>query len=151
MGFSAGGHLAGLTATESGSLLPQSDPGDSGHPLRPAFAALIYPVVSMVEPYRHEGSRRNLLGDATNADMAATLSIEKRVNAQTPPLFLVHTYEDSGVPPENSIVLYQACRKAEVRAALHVYPSPGHGFGMGRQHPWPSALLQWLDQEISAR
>ncbi|MFP4377322.1 MAG: alpha/beta hydrolase [Spirochaetales bacterium] len=62
LGFSAGGHLAGLLATSD--PLPGAAVGDEIDELscKPDFAALIYPVVSLSESFAHAGSRDNLLG-----------------------------------------------------------------------------------------
>ena len=51
MGFSAGGHLASVIATRS--------KGDA----KPDFQILFYPVITMMEGFTHEGSRKNLLGN----------------------------------------------------------------------------------------
>src|SRR5205814_2179198 len=62
MGFSAGGHVAATAAT-----LYDSPEGRTGSQLdmvsaRPDFVALIYPVITMRNPFAHAGSRENLLG-----------------------------------------------------------------------------------------
>ena len=76
------------------------------------------------------------------------LSNEKSVTAQTPPTFLVHTSEDKGVPPENSILFYQALRKAGVPAELHIYEQGKHGVGLAPKDPilssWPDRLAAWM-------
>ena len=99
-GFSAGGHLASTAATHFDEGKPDADDPIERVSCRPDFAILIYPVITMTDPYTHKGSRRNLLGDNPNAKLMAELSSEKQVTAKTPPAFLVHTSEDRAVPPE---------------------------------------------------
>jgi len=77
IGFSAGGHLASTAATHF-------DDGDSSNsdPIervssRPDLAILIYPVISMAEPYVHAGSRRNLLGNNPDPKLVELLSNQK--------------------------------------------------------------------------
>jgi len=41
------------------------------------------------------------------------------VAGQTPPTFLFHTNEDTGVPPENSVLYYLALAKAKAPAEMH--------------------------------
>jgi len=53
------------------------------------------------------------------------------VTAKTPPTFLAHTSEDTGVPPNNSVMFYEALIKSKVPAELHIYEKGQHGLGMG--------------------
>ncbi|GHC08280.1 alpha/beta hydrolase [Cerasicoccus arenae] len=145
LGFSAGGHLTACAAT----LPPLTEglPGDEIDALdcRPDFAVPIYAVVSIFEPYAHLGSRQNLLGEkADDMELVAQLSPERHVNANTPPCLLIHTSEDKSVVPEHSIVFYQALRRHNVPAELHIYEKHGHGIGLAQNHPWGPALIEWL-------
>lgn len=149
LGFSAGGHLAGSLATQPAvTQFPVNDAIDA-LPFAPAFAALLYPVVSFTAPFAHKGSRKNLLPEsddtATSAQLAAQLSIEQAVTANTPPMFLVHAQDDHAVSAENSIALWRALTRANVPAELHLYPTGGHGFGLAANHPWGHLLLRWLE------
>ncbi len=130
MGFSAGGHLGGSLATRADERVYA--PVDDADRLsaRPDLAALIYPVVSLSAPFTHGGSRDALLGpDQTEAQRRA-FSIETRVTATTPPVFLVHTSDDRTVPIANSLVLYQAMMAAGREGELHCFDRGGHGFGV---------------------
>jgi acetyl esterase/lipase len=146
-GFSAGGHLAATAGTHFDTGNPQAaDPVERASS-RPDFLILAYPVISFTE-YPHLGSRRNLLGENPDPALVENLSNEKQVTAQTPPAFLFHTDEDTGVPPENSVLFYLALRKAGVPAELHIYQPGRHGLGLAHmQHPvssWPGRLADWL-------
>ncbi|WPJ95021.1 alpha/beta hydrolase [Coraliomargarita algicola] len=148
MGFSAGGHLAGTAATqaqvEAGIV---GDAIDQQHS-RPNFAALIYPVISLNADCAHLGSRNNLLGAEAEPQLIQQLSLENAVSDQTPPTLLVHTNEDGGVPPENSILFYQALRANNIPAELHIYEKEGHGIGLAKNHPWGKAMLQWMQNRL---
>jgi acetyl esterase/lipase len=148
LGFSAGGHLASTAATHFDLGHP-----DAAHPIdrvscRPDFAVLVYPVISFTSDFTHRGSKRNLLGESPDAQLVESLSNEKQVTKETPPTFLVHTNEDSGVPPENSVLFYLALRKAGVPAELHIYEKGRHGLGLGGGDPafsaWPAHCITWL-------
>ncbi|HND52705.1 MAG TPA: alpha/beta hydrolase [Pirellulaceae bacterium] len=148
MGFSAGGHLASTAATHFDAGKPDAaDPVDR-QSCRPDFAVLCYAVVSFTEPFGHTGSKRNLLGDNADPKMAELLSNEKQVTEQTPPTFLFHTGDDTGVPVENALAFYAACRKAKVPAELHVYQFGPHGVGLAPADPavngWKDRLAEWL-------
>lgn len=144
LGFSAGGHLAGLLATQP--PLPESharDGVDKETPV-PDFAALIYPVVSFVSNCSHQGSCQNLLGESPAVGLKEALSLEKAVHRKTPPFFLVHGQNDHVVPPQNSLLLAEACMAAECPVTLHLFPDLAHGIGAGDNHRWVSAFLEWL-------
>lgn len=146
-GFSAGGHLASTAATHFVHSDSEADPIDRQSD-RPDFAILSYPVISMLEPYVHLGSRRNLLGDKPDPALVQLLSNELQVTAQTPPTFLFHTTEDQVVPVENSIDYYLALRKAGVPVEMHIYQKGQHGVGLAAADPilrtWPDQLAAWL-------
>lgn len=147
-GFSAGGHLASTAATHFDAGNPQApDPIDRVS-CRPDFAILAYPVITMDSPAVHAGSRNNLLGRNPDAALLDLMSNEKQVTAQTPPTFLFHTDEDKGVPPLNSILFYQALKKHNVPAELHIYERGRHGVGLASNDPvlatWPARLEAWM-------
>ena len=150
IGFSAGGHLAGMVATTYNDKLAEDPLSDIS--VRPAFAALIYPVVSMIEPNTHAGSRKNLLGNNPTKQRMITTSIERRVTRNTPPLFIVHNQFDV-VTSQNSLLLALAATKAKTPCELHLYPAKPHGFGMGRPNDteknqpamlWPELLEKFM-------
>lgn len=147
-GFSAGGHLASTAGTHFDAGNPgAADPVDRAS-ARPDFMVLCYPVISFTTAYTHRGSLRNLLGENPDPQLAASLSNETQVTAQTPPAFLFHTTTDSGVPPENSVLFYLALRKAGVPAELHIYEQGPHGVGLALFDPilsaWSRQLEPWM-------
>jgi len=147
-GFSAGGHLASTLGTHFDAGKPEAADPIERVSCRPAFLILAYPVVTLLDPYAHKGSRRNLLGDNPDPALVSSLSNETQVTAQTPPAFLFHTDADNGVPAENSVQFYLALRRAGVPAELHIYERGGHGAGLGASDPvlstWPDRLADWL-------
>jgi acetyl esterase/lipase len=149
MGFSAGGHLAStaLVHFDAGDA-SAADPVDRGSS-RPDFGILVYPVIALDQPHTHQGSKRNLLGERVgDAALVTSLSTAQQVRATTPPCFLVHTTDDTVVPPENSIDFYLALRRNKVPAELHIYEHGPHGFGLAPGDPvlstWPEHLTAWL-------
>jgi len=130
LGFSAGGHLAGSLATRHGErVYDPVDAADRGD-ARPDVAGLLYPVVSLDAGFSHGGSRDNLLGPDAPKPMRLARSVERRVSASTPPIFLAHATDDGLVPPANSIALFQAMEAANRPVALHIFSAGGHGFGV---------------------
>jgi acetyl esterase/lipase len=148
VGFSAGGHLAMTTSTlfDVGQE-SAADPVERASS-RPDFAVLGYPVISMVEPWTHRGSRTNLLGDTPDPELAKKLSGEQAVVPRTPPTFIFQTNEDTTVPAENAVYYYLALRKAAVPAEVHIFERGPHGVGLANDDPalsaWSSLLANWL-------
>lgn len=141
-GFSAGGHLASTAATHFVDAKPDAkDPIDRVSS-RPDFAVLAYPVITMTESFGHGGSKKNLLGENPSEVLAKLMSNELQVTPKTPPTFLFHTGDDTGVPVENALAFYAACRKHKVPAELHVYQFGPHGVGLA---PGNLALNTWKD------
>ena len=148
LGFSAGGHLSASAGT-----LFEPGAADAADPIervssRPDFMVLIYPVISMTEPFMHRGSRNNLLGKDAPEELALRMSLEKQVTAETAPAFLVSSWTDKGVPCDNTIAMFQALKKAGVPAEMHVYEPGPHGFGMGKGDPilstWTDLCINWF-------
>lgn len=156
IGFSAGGHLASTLATHFDSGHRDLDDPIQRQGCRPDVAILVYPVISLDPPYGHAGSRRNLLGDAPSRELVESLCNDLQVTKDTPPTFLAHTNEDTGVPPENSLLFALALRKAKVPVELHLFEKGQHGLGLGtgwarRNIPpneafqaWPRLCAEWL-------
>lgn len=145
LGFSAGGHLAGSLATRHAERVYAPIDRWDALPARPDLVGMIYPVVSMAAPFTHGGSRDQLLGNPSDAASRRAASVEERVTADTPPIFLAHSADDDIVPVANSIVLYQAMLAARRSAELHAFEEGGHGYGVriGKDRPasaWPGLL-----------
>jgi acetyl esterase/lipase len=148
LGGSAGGHLAATAST-----MWDAPEGKTGAPIdtvsaRPDFAMLIYPVVTMEDPYVHRGSRRALLGETPDSALVRLMSMENRVRPDMPPMFLVATMADQSVPVENSLQFYKALRDAGVSTEMHVYAQGAHGASRDKQYGttalWPARAEEWL-------
>lgn len=140
MGFSAGGHLA-MSSIE---LLPRSE--------WPAFVAPIYPVVSFVDPCVHKRSRRGLLGDSRehNKRLCDSLSLERHVPKNCPPVFLANCKDDPIVKYHNSELLDSALTANQVPHRYIQYKTGGHGFGASEEkgsaecRQWKSEFIKWF-------
>jgi acetyl esterase/lipase len=153
MGSSAGGHLASTALTHfDGGNPTAADPIDRVSS-RPDLGVLCYPVVTM-GPNTHEGSKRNLLGENPDPKLVELLSNEKQVRDDTPPTFILHTYEDPAVKVENAMEFAAALRRHGVPFALHIYTKGPHGMGLGTaqwdpgsRHVWTHECALWLKEQ----
>jgi acetyl esterase/lipase len=150
LGFSAGGHLASMGATMPKDASPEADNPLDRIDSRPAFAILVYPVISLKDSFAHRYSAAMLLGKEPAPGMADNLSTYNRVTPNTPPTFIVFSSDDRSVPPQNGIVFYEALLRNKVKAALHIFDHGGHGYGMAPKDPvlnqWPGMAVAWLAQ-----
>jgi acetyl esterase/lipase len=147
-GFSAGGHLASTVGTHFDNGKAQApDPIDRVR-CRPDFMVLSYPVVTMMDPYVHKGSRRALLGEHPDPKLVRYLSNELQVTPETPPTFLFSTDDDTAVPCENSVQFFLALRKNHVPAEMHIFEPGPHGVGLAPTRAalsiWPTVLANWF-------
>jgi len=147
LGFSAGGHLAGMTAAQPYKRFYQPVDAIDSLSSRPDFAGLIYPVVSMLPPNNHTHSFKSILGNTSSTAEETAYSVEKQVNTATPPMFLAHAVDDPVSPVDNSRLLFHALQKVNVVTELHIFPTGGHGWGLGKKGSpvavWPDLFKTW--------
>lgn len=149
MGSSAGGHLASTMMTHFDHGNAESPDPIERASSRPDFGILCYPVISM-GPVGHRISKEQFLGPNPDNELVTLYSNELQVTAETPPGFLWHTFEDSVVSVENSLLFAKALKAHGVPFALHVYEHGRHGLGLAAKppfenpHPWTRDFLVWL-------
>lgn len=130
-GFSAGGQVALIAATnDTQRLYPVADETDKTS-CRPDFLMLCYPW--------------KILADNSLTE----LKPEIHIGPSTPPTFIAQANDDPGSLAEGSTLAFLALRKAKVSAELHIYSTGGHGFGLrpnATQAPgdWPGRAELWL-------
>lgn len=123
LGFSAGGHLAGMTGTTAAKRYYEPIDKTDTLAARPDFLVLIYAPTSV--------------GDQ---------SIVTSITADTPPTFIVQGAADSRVPPRHAEQIFAALQKAGVKSEMHVFPGADHGFalrGTGAEREWPALFAAW--------
>lgn len=121
---------------------------------RPDFVAPIYPVVSMSHKVSHKRSRRALLGEKGKNDpvLRDSLSLEKHVPADCPPVFLMNCKDDPVVKYQNSELLDSALTAMGIKHEYIQYKTGGHGFGASNKkgtpecRQWKSAFLKWIKE-----
>jgi acetyl esterase/lipase len=144
MGSSAGGHLASTLLTHFDNGIVTSSDSIDQQSSRPDLGILCYPVITMEGATTHLGSKKNLLGENPAEELVKLLSNEQQVTKDTPPTFLWHTFEDTGVVPDNSMLFALALQKNKVPYELHIYEKGKHGIGLANGHPWTEQCLRWL-------
>jgi acetyl esterase/lipase len=144
VGFSAGGHLAGLAA-----LTPSTDPRESVD-----FVVLGYAITSMeTETYRP--ARIVLLGEDATPQLRRETSLDTLVGRSAPPFFLWHTAEDIYVPPEHTYRLAAALAANDVPHTVHVFAHGPHSLGLARDagdaERWTALAASWIAEQAGNR
>jgi acetyl esterase/lipase len=128
-GFSAGGHLVAATATNFHKRSYARIDAIDEASCRPDFGIVCYP---------------GYIKSAENDELAPTL----RATADAPPLFIVHTSDDSVSPSDHSVLLYSTLKRAGASVELHIYETGEHGFGVRQTaHPvtnWTEKCASWM-------
>ncbi len=129
VGFSAGGHLALMTATNFGKRA--YDPIDSVDQVssRPDFAVLCY-------------------SGYFKADDKDEISPEIHIPADTPPVMLVHDTDDTMSNAEHSVFMYLALKRAGIPVEMLIFAKGEHDFGVRQDgklpSSWPQLCIKWL-------
>lgn len=130
-GFSAGGHLSGTSAIYFNKDFNNIFNGDMPQNyFRPDFSIMIYPVITMQEGYVHCKSRRNLLGQYYTEQAKDSMSLERHVHNQMPPMFIINCTDDPIVDYHNALMFNDSLNATTVRHYYKLYPVGGHGFGI---------------------
>lgn len=147
VGFSAGGHLA----ASAGILwnIPEIY-AEVEMPYgynKPKGVMLVYPVIG-----DHKGCFQNLWATKEiTEEMIDTVSVDKHVDKDSAPAFIMHTSNDEIVDVRNSLSLASAYKAAELQFELHVFPDAPHGAALGNKitsYGKPkyenSAIAEWV-------
>ncbi|MDE3182075.1 MAG: alpha/beta hydrolase [Bacteroidota bacterium] len=148
MGVSAGGHLASWVGTATDDITTLHD-GVAKKSTHPDFMILVSPVIDMGK-YTHKGSRESLLGNNPSPELIQKYSPQNNVTAQTPPCFIADAFNDKTVPPENSLLFYQALLDKNISTSFHVFPQGGHEINInnnpGSTSLWKDLCQKWMKE-----
>jgi acetyl esterase/lipase len=149
IGFSAGGHLAALAATQFVPGNPEADDPIERASSRPDYLVLGYPWIGAISSDTSHLSYCKLFNVMGQCEALRTAySPDLFVTKDTPPTFLYHTFTDRTVPVEQGLRFYAALVKAGVPSEMHIFASGPHGTGLGHADAaldqWPNLLENWL-------
>lgn len=128
LGFSAGGYLVAEVSTHFRRRLYAPVDAADEESGRPDFAIAVYPGHL-----------------ATDDDV---LNPRVAVPRDAPPTFLVQAEDDVTDGVNQSLVYYNALKKAGVPAEMHLYAHGGHAFGLRPTRDpitrWPALVDEWM-------
>lgn len=149
IGFSAGGHLAALAATQPVPGNPEADDPIDRVSSKVDYLVLGYPWIGAISSDTSHLSycKEFHVMDRCEA-LRAAYSPDLFVTKDTPPTFWYHTFDDRTVPVEQGLRFYEALLKAGVPAEAHIFAHGSHGTGLGKNNlaleQWPKLLENWL-------
>lgn len=135
IGFSAGGHLAGLLGTEKEKYTLKG-------------MILCYPVITLLD-YTHEETAHKLLIKNDNLEERKKYSVELRVDKDTVPTFIWTTKDDELVPYENALLLIDSLNKYGIYNESIIYPHGRHGLALADETAVVNHDLTFMDKEIA--
>jgi acetyl esterase/lipase len=149
IGFSAGGHLAALSATQFVPGNPDAEDPIERVSSRPDYLVLGYPWIGAISSDTSHLSYCKLFNVMDHCEaLRAAYSPDLFVSNDTPPTFWYHTFNDQIVPVEQGLRFYAALVKAGVPAEAHIFANGPHGTGLGNADAaldqWPNLLEIWL-------
>ncbi len=144
MGSSAGGHLTALVSTYFDDVDCDVKQDEiEKEDFIPNAQILCYPVIRLLgKEIGHFGSGANLLGEK-HATLGVDLQPDMIVSEKTPPAFIWHTAEDSGVSVLNSYEYAKALKRNGIPAEVHIFPNGPHGMGLCDKE-----MLSYLDEKM---
>jgi acetyl esterase/lipase len=116
MGFSAGGHFAGMMAASLPRVVRRS--------------VLCYPVVTACGDASHDASFSNLFGHTPSESEKRSVSLERLVSRDMGPVFMMHTQDDSVVSVKNTFLLEEALQKHDVPVTPWIREHGPHGVSL---------------------
>ena len=135
IGFSAGAHLAAISATSSQDVLYDRVDAVDDLPAHLNFSIPVYPAYVLDDGKDSPNARRG--------DGAAILP-EFKFDAKTPPMFMLHGDRDN-YSPMASVQLYTELHKRKIPAQLFVYANVAHGLGdKANVKGWQQRVVDWI-------
>ncbi len=167
IGFSAGGHMAGMMGTLYGEQVVLDTFGVTADEVRPNAMVLSYAVLSSGK-YGHFDSFKNLLGEdgIKDPETFKKSDIIENVTASTPPTFIWTSFTDDCVPAQNSIMIASKMLDLGVKCELHMFreiyhgasladytvaSNPGSVKDLNKPHVahWLELCMEWLNEELN--
>ena len=137
LGFSAGSHLATVVSLWESDVAYEN----------PNYSALIYGVTNLSDENLKWLEESLYHRKLTNEEIKQN-TLLNLVSNNTPPAFLIHSYNDETCLAEESILYAQKLTENKVLVEAHLFSKGGHGFGLGRAEDgtdkWLNLFVTWL-------
>lgn len=136
MGFSAGGHFAGLL---SNNHLKEEFKEITENLPTIKFGAYIYPVNYFNKVGAHNDSFKNLTHN--DLKLMEKLDFDKMINKNSPIGFIVSSFKDDAVGYQNTVALINAYTENNVPFESHIFMHGNHGISLGNESVYKKSML----------
>lgn len=152
MGFSAGGHLAAMTALQATPGNAKATDPVERVSSRPDFIILAYPWLEATQTTNGHSPYCDLVIQEAHVPCHPQnyirLTPRLYVTSNAPPTFLYLTTDDDQVTPAGSLRFYEALSKRRVDVEMHIFAHGRHASVLGGTDPslslWPHLLQEWM-------
>ena len=128
VGFSAGGHLAGMLATMFDDDAVKKALPNKLELVKPDAVILSYAAITSDKRYIDSETFDVITGG--KSALYKKLSLEKRVTGESSPAFIWHTADDDSVLLYNALIMAAAYCEHGVPFELYVFEKGGHGLSL---------------------
>ncbi|MDC1106450.1 prolyl oligopeptidase family serine peptidase [Prolixibacteraceae bacterium] len=139
VGFSAGGHLAGLVAGSKGVCRATE------MCLNFRSLCLAYPVITMSKSYKDKVCLMNMGNNIKLMNVEKRYSLELGVNHDTIPSFIMYAKDDQRISPKHAQLFIDQLEKFRIQNKVFVIENGGHGFGVSVESDWFQSYLNWVN------
>ena len=147
IGFSAGGHLCAMYATNWYKPVLSEHFKEDSEKFKPAAAILCYPLTDLVEINKQINSEINQGRKGTfeivnkiitgtispSLEIMEELSPTRQVNEKTPPMFIWTTQDDTIVPVQQILLMGNALAEKGIPFEMHIFEEGVHGLSLASQ------------------
>lgn len=142
-GFSAGANLTNLWGTKERGYQSFGLP-------KPKALFPVYTYISAPGAAALEGEIWDFMcGKNAPEEEKDKYRVVNMIDADYPPCYLVHCKDDSTVPYQNSVLLYEKLKGYGIKTVLKLGDKGEHGFGDGRNtdvEGWPEEAIRFLEE-----
>ena len=135
MGFSAGGHLAGLGGTSSFNKYIKG-------------LILCYPVISFITS-PHKGTIKNFFNNVYTKQDLIDYSIDKRINKKTPTTFIWSTKQDKSVPFIHTELMAKSLEDNNIQFEKIIFNTGKHGLALADETAVKDNDISYINNEVS--
>jgi len=153
LGFSAGGHLAGMAGTKFDYGNPKAEDPIEKVSSRPDAVIQCYGSITLASIWEKD----RFMGTGNDIRKKIELSPDKNIRPDSPPFFLWQAADDNLVDARQMLHMAKELMDYHIPVEMHLFPKGGHGIGLAdgssedtpripQVNQWVSLCINWLKE-----
>jgi len=153
LGFSAGGHLAGMAGTKFDFGDPKAEDPIERVSSRPDAVIQCYGSITLASIWEKD----RFMGTGNDIRKKIELSPDKNIRPDSPPFFLWQAADDNLVDARQMLHMARELMDYRIPVEMHLFPKGGHGIGLAdgssedtpripQVNQWVSLCINWLKE-----